>query len=61
MSNSDKIRKAKGVRDRNLSFIENVNMFFTALLGVFGLIHFICGVKLANDDIISQGHSMGRL
>lgn len=58
MANSDNIRQAKGARDKNLTFIENVNLFVTALLAVFSLIHLIIGVKFVNEDIISKGESM---
>lgn len=62
MANSDKIREAKGARDKNLTKIESVNLFFSVLLAVFSFIHLICGVKFLKNDVVSSGSDgMGRL
>ena len=42
--NMDNIRAAKKVRDKNVVCIENANLFFTALLAMFGLAHLIVGI-----------------
>ena len=59
--NQSNIAKARRVRDDNLTCFENTNMFFTALLALFGVIHLICGAKFINDDLIQNGHGMDRV
>ena len=60
-ANEGNIRKARDVRDENLTCFENTNIFFSLLLAVFGFTHLICGAKFINDNLVDKGHGMVRL
>ena len=59
--NQGNIRKARIIRDENLNCFENTNLFFGALLAIFGIAHLICGAKFINSDLAQNGHGMIRL